>query len=103
MSNPQPVSHSHSIEAFPAIFKLLQSHTELLALVTLFVHWLYHQEIPTDGKVWARLSMPSVHFFWMNYGLREYIKAYSFGDRFAVPAFSRASNNALAQTDLSGY
>jgi hypothetical protein len=39
----------------------------------------------------------------MDYGLRECIKTYSFGDRFAVSAFSRASNNALAQTNLSGY
>jgi hypothetical protein len=36
---------------------------------------------------------------WIDCSLRICIEAYSFGDRFAVPAFSRASNNVSAQNE----
>lgn len=77
--------------------------TKLHVTVTLFVHWLYYQEIPTSRQDWVRLSLVYDSSYWADACIHICIRAYGFGDRFVIPAFSRASNNLIAQQNPTRY
>jgi hypothetical protein len=68
-------------------------------LVTLFVHWLYTQQVPQHNEEWIRMEIvQGVDDFQEDELIHACIKAYAFADRFDISGFSRAINNCFAKT-----
>ncbi|KAF2833633.1 hypothetical protein CC86DRAFT_12548 [Ophiobolus disseminans] len=72
-------------------------------IVTLFVHWLYTQQLPLDNNEWVRMEIVEEKQYWRDEWLHVCFKAYVFGDRFLVPKLSRVVNNLFAETLNSCY
>lgn len=67
--------------------------TTLTCSVSLFVHWIYTQPIPSHKDI-DRLTEPYEPdgiFFWI------FIKSYVFGERFLALGFQRAIHEALEE------
>jgi len=78
---------------------LLTAHT-----VTLFVHWLYTQELPQDRDEWEQMDLVKKAIFpCENECMHVLIKAYALGDRLLAPAFFRAVNNLFAITSEGSF
>ncbi|KAH7094574.1 hypothetical protein FB567DRAFT_600176 [Paraphoma chrysanthemicola] len=68
------------------------------SVFSLFVHWLYSQQLPPILKDWEYvldMEFSSLfHYYSIRYAVC--IKAYIFGDRFIAPGFRRAAHNMFA-------
>lgn len=83
------VSHSHSLYCYRA--RVLTT----LAIVALFVNWLYTKTLPSSWTEWQDLETFEPVPYSIMYSNRQLscIKAYALGDRLITPAFCRATNN----------